>query len=138
MTYYCQNYTYPGSVTRLRNGSLGPAGKHINISNFYFRNHLYVRFFKHCPFLDRIFSAAELETINDRLPVTIGNDLFHINLISISYNYGETMVGFDARNKDILDLKFICPFCSLILQDPVQLSSCGHRQCQSCFDNQSR
>jgi hypothetical protein len=46
------------------------------------------------------------------------------------------MVGFDAKNKYILDPKFICPKCSLILRDPVQLSACGHRQCQSCLDNQ--
>jgi TNF receptor-associated factor 4 len=44
------------------------------------------------------------------------------------------MPGIDARNKQILDPKFICPICTLILRDPVQLSTCGHRQCQSCFD----
>ncbi|CAF0853293.1 unnamed protein product [Rotaria sordida] len=44
------------------------------------------------------------------------------------------MVGIDAKNKHILDIKYICPVCTLILRDPVQLNECGHRQCQSCFD----
>ncbi|CAF3030963.1 unnamed protein product [Rotaria sp. Silwood2] len=44
------------------------------------------------------------------------------------------MVGIDARNKHILDTKYICPVCSLILRDPVQLTECGHRQCQTCFN----
>jgi hypothetical protein len=48
------------------------------------------------------------------------------------------MVGIDSRNKNILDQKYICPKCLLILQDPVQLSICGHRQCQSCIDTQQR
>ncbi len=43
------------------------------------------------------------------------------------------MVGIDAQNKNILDKQFICPICSLILSDPVQLITCGHRICQSCF-----
>ncbi|CAF1046134.1 unnamed protein product [Rotaria sordida] len=44
------------------------------------------------------------------------------------------MVGINAKNKHILDIKYICPVCTLILRDPVQLNECGHRQCQSCFD----
>lgn len=48
------------------------------------------------------------------------------------------MVGFDAKNKSIIDVKYICPKCSMILRDPVQLSGCGHRLCQSCIDNQHR
>jgi len=43
------------------------------------------------------------------------------------------MVGFDAKNKNILDKKFICPTCSMILRDPVQLVNCGHRICRSCL-----
>ncbi|CAM2727510.1 unnamed protein product [Rotaria socialis] len=46
------------------------------------------------------------------------------------------MVGIDARNKDILDNKYICRVCALILQDPVQLTECGHRQCQTCLPNE--
>jgi hypothetical protein len=46
------------------------------------------------------------------------------------------MVGIDARNKNTLDPKYTCHKCLLILQDPVQLSTCGHRQCQSCFNAQ--
>ncbi|CAF1004075.1 unnamed protein product [Rotaria sordida] len=44
------------------------------------------------------------------------------------------MVGIDSRNKHILDAKYICPVCSLILRDPIQLSKCGHRQCQTCLN----
>ncbi|CAF4994329.1 unnamed protein product, partial [Rotaria sp. Silwood1] len=36
----------------------------------------------------------------------------------------------------ILDTKYICPSCSLILKDPVQLTECGHRLCQTCFSTQ--
>ncbi len=48
------------------------------------------------------------------------------------------MVGTDAQNKNILDRKFICPVCSLILRDPVQFNTCGHRLCQSCFQTQDQ
>ncbi|CAF1587200.1 unnamed protein product [Rotaria sp. Silwood1] len=44
------------------------------------------------------------------------------------------MVGNDARNKHILDRTFICSVCSFILHDPLQLTECGHRLCQSCFN----
>ncbi|CAF2709244.1 unnamed protein product [Rotaria sp. Silwood2] len=46
------------------------------------------------------------------------------------------MVGIDARNKHILDTKYICLVCSLILRDPVQLTECGHRYCQTCLNTQ--
>ncbi|CAF3845972.1 unnamed protein product [Rotaria sordida] len=46
------------------------------------------------------------------------------------------MVGIDARNKNILDTKYTCPKCLLILRDPVQLSTCEYRLCQSCIDTQ--
>jgi hypothetical protein len=48
------------------------------------------------------------------------------------------MVGIDAQNKNILDKKFICLVCSLILRDPVQFNTCGHRLCQSCFQTQDQ
>ncbi|CAF1436790.1 unnamed protein product [Adineta steineri] len=48
------------------------------------------------------------------------------------------MVGIDAQNKNILDRKFICSDCSLVLRDPVQLSACGHRLCHSCFLNRNQ
>ncbi len=31
------------------------------------------------------------------------------------------MVGIDAKNKDVVDPMFICPKCSLIIRDPIQL-----------------
>ncbi|CAF4853117.1 unnamed protein product [Rotaria sp. Silwood1] len=39
----------------------------------------------------------------------------------------------DAQNRNTLNPKFICSICSFILCDPVQLNTCGHRFCQSCF-----
>ncbi|CAF2107360.1 unnamed protein product [Rotaria magnacalcarata] len=45
------------------------------------------------------------------------------------------MVGIDGRNKNVLDSKYICPVCALILRDPVQFIACGHRQCQTCLPN---
>ncbi|CAF4672408.1 unnamed protein product, partial [Rotaria sp. Silwood2] len=46
----------------------------------------------------------------------------------------QTMVGFNAKNLHSLDTKCICPVCLLILRDPVQLTGCGHRQCQTCLN----
>ncbi len=46
------------------------------------------------------------------------------------------MVGINSRNTNILDMKDTCPKCLLIVRDPVQLSACGHRLCQSCIDTQ--
>ncbi|CAF4210106.1 unnamed protein product, partial [Rotaria sordida] len=44
------------------------------------------------------------------------------------------MVGIDARNKHMVDTKYICPVCSLILRGSVQLTECGHRLCQTCLN----
>ncbi|CAF4861889.1 unnamed protein product [Rotaria sp. Silwood1] len=44
------------------------------------------------------------------------------------------MVGIDSNNKNILDTKYICPVCSLILRDPAQLTQCGHRVCHTCLN----
>ncbi|CAF4425150.1 unnamed protein product, partial [Adineta steineri] len=46
------------------------------------------------------------------------------------------MVGFNTGNRDNISSNHICIICSLLLRDPVQLSECGHRQCQSCVDTQ--
>ncbi|CAM4752082.1 unnamed protein product [Rotaria magnacalcarata] len=48
------------------------------------------------------------------------------------------MVGIDARNQNILDQKYICPVCALIIRDPVQFIGCGHRQCQTCLGNEDQ
>ncbi|CAF2967094.1 unnamed protein product [Rotaria sp. Silwood2] len=48
------------------------------------------------------------------------------------------MVGIDARNKSILDTKYICPTCSLILQNPIQLPDCGHRFCETCLNTEQK
>ncbi|CAF0859739.1 unnamed protein product [Adineta ricciae] len=43
------------------------------------------------------------------------------------------MPGLQARNINTLHTKHICPVCSLILRHPLQINTCGHRLCQSCF-----
>jgi hypothetical protein len=46
------------------------------------------------------------------------------------------MVGFSLQNKESLTSIYICSHCSLLLRDPVQLTDCGHRMCQSCANEQ--
>ncbi len=46
------------------------------------------------------------------------------------------MVGFNIQNKESLNDVYICPHCSLLLRNPLQLIDCGHRLCQSCADEQ--
>ncbi|CAF1107657.1 unnamed protein product [Adineta steineri] len=45
------------------------------------------------------------------------------------------MAGFDCRNKNTMNEKYLCRSCNLLLRDPVQLL-CGHRFCQACIDSQ--
>ncbi|CAF0749034.1 unnamed protein product, partial [Adineta ricciae] len=47
-------------------------------------------------------------------------------------NFFQAMGGFNVKNISTLNPGYICPQCSLVIHDPVQLSECGHRQCQSC------
>ena len=44
-------------------------------------------------------------------------------------SYGYNIDGIDRVNP-----RFRCIFCQLIIQDPIQLSECGHRCCRACFD----
>ena len=44
------------------------------------------------------------------------------------------MVGFDARNKEAINISYVCQWCRLILREPVQLN-CDHRHCKSCIDS---
>jgi hypothetical protein len=44
------------------------------------------------------------------------------------------MVGYRSQNQESLNSVYICPLCLFILRDPVQLTDCGHRICQSCAD----
>ncbi|CAF4231106.1 unnamed protein product, partial [Adineta steineri] len=46
------------------------------------------------------------------------------------------MVGFNTSDRDNISPNYICITCLLLLRDPVQLTECGHRQCQSCIDTQ--
>ncbi|CAF4200261.1 unnamed protein product, partial [Adineta steineri] len=46
------------------------------------------------------------------------------------------MVGFNTSNRDTFSSNYRCPKCSLLLQDPVQLTECDHRQYQSCVNTQ--
>jgi hypothetical protein len=46
------------------------------------------------------------------------------------------MVGYPVKNLDDIESIYHCSHCSLLLRDPVQFIDCGHRQCQSCLDDQ--
>ena len=42
--------------------------------------------------------------------------------------------GFEVDGIEELDVKFKCIFCLLIIQDPIQLITCGHRSCRGCLE----
>lgn len=48
------------------------------------------------------------------------------------------MVGFRVRNQEAFDPGFTCPKCLLLLRNSIQFLDCGHRQCQSCVDEQHK
>merc|ERR1711962_388179 len=45
-----------------------------------------------------------------------------------------TEYGFDALFIDEIREDFKCVVCHLVLRNPVQIMSCGHRFCSPCFD----
>lgn len=45
------------------------------------------------------------------------------------------MVGVEIGNFDQIDLQYKCTVCTLLLEDPIQLT-CGHRLCESCIPNE--
>ena len=55
----------------------------------------------------------------------------------MSTESSETMVGHNAQNENTVANSHKCPVCLLLLQNPVQLTACGHRLCQSCVAIQS-
>jgi hypothetical protein len=46
------------------------------------------------------------------------------------------MVGYRVQNLESFNSEYICPCCSLLLRDAVQITDCAHRLCQSCADEQ--
>ena len=42
--------------------------------------------------------------------------------------------GFDVSFVEEISVEYKCVFCHLVIRDPVQIMSCGHRFCASCFD----
>ena len=42
--------------------------------------------------------------------------------------------GFDAMFMEEIREEYKCVFCWLVIRDPVQIMSCGHRFCARCFD----
>ena len=52
----------------------------------------------------------------------------------------ESVGGFDVKfNDDSVKLsKIECSICNLVFRKPVQLTPCGHRFCESCFQKHSQ
>ena len=52
------------------------------------------------------------------------------------YNINDTVVyskdGHQLKLRDLAALQ--CPLCELVLRDPVQVITCGHRFCKDCLD----
>lgn len=46
----------------------------------------------------------------------------------------EMIGGYDYDFVSDIPGELVCVLCDLPLRNPVQLSACGHRLCQSCFD----
>ena len=44
------------------------------------------------------------------------------------------MPGYEVKFTVPLDKSFECPVCWNALRDPVQVTPCGHRVCQSCLE----
>ena len=44
------------------------------------------------------------------------------------------MPGYEVKFTAPLDKSFECPICWNALRDPVQVTPCGHRVCQSCLE----
>ncbi|CAF3444999.1 unnamed protein product [Rotaria socialis] len=42
--------------------------------------------------------------------------------------------GFDVDDIENKNSRFKCIFCSLLIQEPIQLVECGHRSCRGCFE----
>ncbi|CAF1931031.1 unnamed protein product [Rotaria magnacalcarata] len=42
--------------------------------------------------------------------------------------------GFDVDDIENKNSRFKCIFCSLLIQEPIQLIECGHRSCRGCFE----
>lgn len=43
------------------------------------------------------------------------------------------MPGYDAEFTSPLDKAFECPVCLIALRDPIQITPCGHRVCNTCL-----
>uniref|UniRef100_A0AAZ3PRQ6 Tnf receptor-associated factor 4a n=1 Tax=Oncorhynchus tshawytscha TaxID=74940 RepID=A0AAZ3PRQ6_ONCTS len=43
------------------------------------------------------------------------------------------MPGFDYKFLEKPKRRFQCPLCSKAMRDPVQVSTCGHRFCDTCL-----
>ncbi|CAF3884095.1 unnamed protein product [Rotaria sp. Silwood2] len=42
--------------------------------------------------------------------------------------------GYEVDDIEKFNSRFKCIFCSFIINDPIQLTECGHRCCRGCFD----
>lgn len=46
---------------------------------------------------------------------------------------GVTMPGYDYKFLEKPKRRFQCPLCSKAMREPVQVSTCGHRFCDTCL-----
>ena len=46
--------------------------------------------------------------------------------------------GYDADFATSVPSEYECPICTLVFRDPIQIEECGHRFCQSCFNELKR
>lgn len=83
------------------------------------------------------YSFGRLSTaIGGSEGLTYPSKLRRNHLYSISILDSIEMVGYRVRNHETFDRGYICPKCLLLLRNTVQFLVCGHRQCQSCVDEQ--
>jgi len=81
--------------------------------------------------IDRVaidsFASSVTERLSTKRPTTSSRRL------SISECSTSALLhGFTVKDMELIDSRFKCPNCKLILREPYQLS-CGHRTCQACI-----
>ena len=47
---------------------------------------------------------------------------------------GSTEGGYECDFVSEVPVDFLCAVCQLPLKDPVQMADCGHRLCNTCFN----
>jgi hypothetical protein len=45
--------------------------------------------------------------------------------------------GYQIYGLEKADNRYKCPYCVLIMKEPIQLTECGHRTCKGCFESRA-